>query len=259
MLLATQLERVFILKDNGQEIRLTDPEPKWSVESVINFYANTYPILTTAKVSAPQIKDDTIQYKFESVMGTKGYIPYFRQENSYLYWNYEMLTDWLDEDEEIDENHLNKKELQQAEILGDIMEQKISHRKNLVVFKKRLEQFKSKGDFDKECFQLSEKAFQVYTDYPEESVFRNLHFNNIPKQENGAEDECYDEETVISMGKYVFFFADDKGWVYQNLIDCVNNEFNEYAELQEPMIFKAFNGSDITKNNLDLKTVCWRF
>lgn len=72
MLLAIQLKRFFILKDKGQEIRLNDPEPKWSVESVMNFYANTYPILTTAKVSVPQINDDTIQYKFESVMGTKG-------------------------------------------------------------------------------------------------------------------------------------------------------------------------------------------
>ena len=72
MLLATHLERVFILKDNGQEINLPDPEPKWSVEAVMNFYVNTYPILTTAKVSAPQIKDNKVQYKFESVMGTKG-------------------------------------------------------------------------------------------------------------------------------------------------------------------------------------------
>ena len=72
MLLPTQLERVFILKDNGQEINLPDPEPKWSVEAVMNFYANTYPILTTSKVSASQIKDDKVQYKFESVMGTKG-------------------------------------------------------------------------------------------------------------------------------------------------------------------------------------------
>lgn len=72
MLLATQLERVFILKDKGQELRLTDPEPRWSVEAVLNFYANTYPILTTAKVSAPIIRDDRIKYKLESVMGTKG-------------------------------------------------------------------------------------------------------------------------------------------------------------------------------------------
>lgn len=72
MLLATHLERVFLLIDNSREIKLTDPEPKWSVEAVMSFYANTYPILTTAKISAPQIKDDTVQYKFESVVGTKG-------------------------------------------------------------------------------------------------------------------------------------------------------------------------------------------
>ena len=72
MLLATALERIFLFEDKGQQIKLTDPEPKWSVQAVMNFYSNNYPILTTAKISAPQIKDDTIQYRFESVMGTKG-------------------------------------------------------------------------------------------------------------------------------------------------------------------------------------------
>ncbi|HET7119129.1 MAG TPA: PRTRC system protein C [Hanamia sp.] len=72
MLIAKQLDRIFLLKENGTDIRLTDPEPSWSVESVMNFYANTYPILTTAKISAPRIEDDTVQYRFESVMGTKG-------------------------------------------------------------------------------------------------------------------------------------------------------------------------------------------
>lgn len=72
MLIAKQLDRVFLLKENGTDIRLTDPEPSWSVEAVMNFYANSYPILTTAKISAPRIEDDTVQYRFESVMGTKG-------------------------------------------------------------------------------------------------------------------------------------------------------------------------------------------
>ncbi|SDQ99897.1 Ubiquitin [Chryseobacterium soldanellicola] len=55
MLLATQLERVFILKDNEQEIRLNDPEPKWSVESVMNLrqyvpdFDNCKSIFTTNK------------------------------------------------------------------------------------------------------------------------------------------------------------------------------------------------------------------
>lgn len=72
MLVATQLERVFSLKDKGQQITLTDPNPQWSPQAVLNFYANTYPILTTAKISAPKIECDMVQYKFESVMGTKG-------------------------------------------------------------------------------------------------------------------------------------------------------------------------------------------
>ncbi|MBN8833643.1 MAG: PRTRC system protein C [Niastella sp. SCN 39-18] len=72
MLIAKQLDRVFLLTENGTDLRLTDPEPSWSVEAVMNFYSNTYPILTTAKISAPRIEEDTVQYRFESVMGTKG-------------------------------------------------------------------------------------------------------------------------------------------------------------------------------------------
>lgn len=72
MLLALELARVFILMDKGLKIVLDDPEPRWSVDAVLNFYANTYPILTTSKVSAPVIRDDTVEYVFESVMGTKG-------------------------------------------------------------------------------------------------------------------------------------------------------------------------------------------
>lgn len=71
-MLVTQLERVFIFKENKQQIKLTDPNPKWSPQAVMNFYANTYPILTTAKVSSPKINADKVQYHFESVMGTKG-------------------------------------------------------------------------------------------------------------------------------------------------------------------------------------------
>lgn len=43
MLLATELERVFIIVDKGQEIKLSDPEPKWSVEAVMNFTPTPIP------------------------------------------------------------------------------------------------------------------------------------------------------------------------------------------------------------------------
>jgi PRTRC genetic system protein C len=39
---------------------------------VMNFYSGTYPILTNARLTGPEIKKDEIQYRFESTMGTKG-------------------------------------------------------------------------------------------------------------------------------------------------------------------------------------------
>jgi PRTRC genetic system protein C len=72
MLIATSLERAFYFNDNGQDIKLSDPDNKLSPEVVLNFYANTYPILTTSKIEGPEIKDDEVQYRFVTTIGTKG-------------------------------------------------------------------------------------------------------------------------------------------------------------------------------------------
>jgi PRTRC genetic system protein C len=72
MLYTTQLERIFVFVDGDKETNLSDPDSTWSPKNVLNFYAPTYPILTTATIEGPEIKDDKIYYKFESVIGTKG-------------------------------------------------------------------------------------------------------------------------------------------------------------------------------------------
>lgn len=72
MIKATLLERVFEYKEKDIQLLLTDPNPDWNPETVMNFYANTYPMLTTAKIGAPEIREDKIFFKMESVLGTKG-------------------------------------------------------------------------------------------------------------------------------------------------------------------------------------------
>ena len=72
MLVTTSLVRSFSFKDKEQEIKLADPSSSFSPEAVLNFYAQTYPILVTAKIEGPEIKDDAIQYQFVSTIGTKG-------------------------------------------------------------------------------------------------------------------------------------------------------------------------------------------
>lgn len=72
MLTTTTLPRIFLMKEQEQERRLNDPGIELSPGAVLNFYANTFPILTTAKIIGPEFKNDEIVYKFETVMGTKG-------------------------------------------------------------------------------------------------------------------------------------------------------------------------------------------
>jgi len=72
MLLKEILPRVFVHKENGQEIRLSDPNPDFSPEAVCNHYSALYAILTTAKITGPEIKKDAIEYQFVSTLGTKG-------------------------------------------------------------------------------------------------------------------------------------------------------------------------------------------
>ncbi len=174
-------------------------------------------------------------------------IPYYRQENSYLYWLYEMHKDWIEDDYETEETDTYKNELNKAEQIGDNIEQKLYNRINLTVFEQRLSRFKSRNTFDNECWQIASNAFALYTEYPTASIFRNA---PIPEQDPYNDD--YENE-AIGMEKYISFTADTKGWLYENLTDSINNEFNECGTMEEPTIHKTFDGSEITATNLDFE------
>ena len=91
-------------------------------------------------------------------------IQYYRQEESYLYWLYEMMNDWVEQDEETEETESYKSELRNAEYIGDRIEQKLFNRTNLKVFEQRLNRFKSVDMFDKECWQVACNAFALCTE-----------------------------------------------------------------------------------------------
>lgn len=172
-------------------------------------------------------------------------IPYYRQENSFLYWQYEMLKEWVLSDEYTDETSAYLSELEQAEWIGDRMEQKIFHRANLTFFKQRLTHFESRDALDLDCFKLAQEAFDLYGKYPHETIFRNA-------RPNGEAEED-DMENLIIMDKYVSFCADGKSWLNENLEQCVNTDLQEYRQMEEPIIIKHFDGSDITSQNLDFE------
>src|SRR5690554_823096 len=174
-------------------------------------------------------------------------IPYYRQEDSYLYWIYEMHNDWIEDDCETEENEMQKSELRKAEQIGDKIEQKLFNRINLKVFEQRLKGYKSRNNFDHECWQLACDTFALYKEYPNESIFRNTPFSNQDPYEDDYENQS------IGMEKYISFCAESKGWLYESVTDCINNEFNEYGKIDEPIICKTFDGSELNQTNLDFE------
>ena len=173
-------------------------------------------------------------------------IQYYRQEESYLYWLYEMMNDWVEQDEETEETESYKSELRNAEYIGDRIEQKLFNRTNLKVFEQRLNRFKSVDMFDKECWQVACNAFALCTEYPNTTIFSNA---TLPEKDPYDDDE----NEVIGMEKYISFIADTRGWLYESLSDTINNEFNEYGAMEEPTISKRFDGSEIPTANLDFE------
>jgi hypothetical protein len=173
-------------------------------------------------------------------------VPYYRQQGSYLYWLYEMHRDWTEQDEDREDNERYVREFDKAELIGDCMGQKIFSPMNLTFFEKRLNTFESRNVFDRECLDVAQKAFALYSDYPNESIFRNA---PIP---DGDEEET--ESEGIGMEKYISFISDTKGWLYESIEESINNEFNEYGAMDEPTILKCFEGSELTENSLDFES-----
>lgn len=233
-----------------EEIRLIEEKGKtyFTSEERYNTGAILYyiPIVPLYRLSKNPKRKQAVQL-LQSVYSYLYHIakvPYYRKQDSYLFWMYEMVTEWITSDDENDETLFYLSEIKQAEQIGDFMEQKIFSHQNLSRFKKRLESFKSKDTFGNDCYLLVSKIFELYMQYPNESIYRN-------SRPNGEADE-YERDT-ISMDKYVSFCAEAKGLLFQTLFETINTEFQEYTAMEEPIILKKFDGSNIANSNLDFE------
>ena len=236
---------------NWEEIRLMEEkgktyfisEERYSTGSTL-YYIPILPLYQLSKnpkrKHAVQLLQSVCSYLYHVAE-----IPFYRQKESYLFWMYEMVSEWLTSDDENEETSIYLSEIKQAEQIGDFMEQKIYNQHNLSWFKNHLKNCKAKDQFDNDCFTLASKIFSLYEQYPNDRIFRNAQFK--------AETEEFDSDGIISMDKYVSFCSEAKGMMFQTLFETVNSEFNECTVMAEPIIIKKFDGSNTTDKNLDFE------
>jgi hypothetical protein len=183
-------------------------------------------------------------YKYASV-------PYYRNP-SYLETEYEMLKDWLEQDDNFDEENkrvVYQSQFNEAEYFGDIMRKRIAHPYAMDTFPHRVENFRPKNEFERDCLRIAEKTLNLYHAYPMASIY-----NNVPDPFLNEEDDDYDYyESPIRIDEYISFVAEIKGKVYDSLYDMINTEFQERSEMLEPEIITLYNGENKSVRTLDFE------
>lgn len=182
-------------------------------------------------------------------------VPHYRDEDSYLYWQYDMIGQWVEDDPEgWEQEHYwqNRSQLHTAAHIGEVMQRRLHNRVNLDRLAERTAQFMPLDSFGSSCLDLAGDALQLWNDYPEAHLWRYADQSVLP------DPESYDESDCITMDKYIGFCADTEGWLYNTLSECVNNEFNECTSIQEPVLHRTFDGREQAADSLEFECRLFR-
>lgn len=176
-------------------------------------------------------------------------VPYFRDEDSYLYEQYEMIDQWLWDcagDYEANDYISYREQIAGAVYTGDIMHRKIYNAGNLHFFAQRVESFIPANELEQEGFAVAREAYNLMMKYSGSSIYQ--HASEI----NAGEPD--DEDYIIPIWKYISFIATDKGWLYDQLSETINSDFQECAGVQQPSVTRVFDGTAVNMNdNLDFE------
>lgn len=173
-------------------------------------------------------------------------------EDSFLYWQYEMVSEWVTgdpDDWEKKDYYDYVSQLRAALNYGETMLRRLSNTVHLDHFGEWLADFKSNDPFDTECHRISQKFYILWQDYPETSIYHHADTGCLPD----FEDDGYDDYECITMEKYIGFVAGTDGWLYENVQQSVNAYFNESVSKQEPVLKRCFDGQPQDTDTLDFE------
>lgn len=163
-------------------------------------------------------------------------IPYYRENNSYLFYQYECMEEWLIDDlesYETKEGNSEISEFNEATYYGDVMLRKIYNPYHLNCFEQRIENYKPINSFQIDCLSVAKKALALLLEYPDYTIFHNT-----------SNREFEYDDGVIKAEQYISFIADSEGQLYDNIARVVNDEFNEYSEMEEPTLLQMYDSEN---------------
>jgi hypothetical protein len=163
-------------------------------------------------------------------------ITYYRDEDTYMYYNYEALEDWISDDwcdGEEDDYAQEKADLENAKTQGDFVQAKMMETGFRQSLNSLIANFRAVTEYEKDCLKIAQTCLQLGKDFPNANLFQHAGLQDY-------EVDDYDDN-YVSMHEYISFV----GSIYDNLSErlksMVNDDFNERARYQEPEVITFFN------------------
>jgi len=169
-------------------------------------------------------------------------ISYYREEDTYMYYNYEILNDWIEDDQgdmEEGDYERQKHALDKAKKYGDFILEKMMANGFRQSLDSLIANFQAVTEFEKTSLEIAVNTWKLWQTNPETHLYK--HGNNPCNGEEMNEDDYYNDDNFVGLNEYIGFIGSTNDVMSDTLFNIVNNDFNERPAFQEPQINTFFN------------------
>lgn len=159
-------------------------------------------------------------------------VPFFTENGSYVGSQYQMIEDWVNDDEQEEEERQKQlDELYTLHNAGLKLYEQIRDPHYLEQFADVVANFRPVDNWEEEWQAIGTEFLQLYRQYPQRSVFDNIHSDLLYPE----------DEDRISADQYISFYWSGEGYLAETLFDTVNCNFQEIPYMDEPMHLQIFD------------------
>lgn len=170
----------------------------------------------------------------------------YRDDESYLDNIYDILYDDVcfrieDYEDDKEKNIDVLKELNNSKIYGDIVLKKISNRKNLEFFEKRILLFNPKNEREQKCRDFAIQVYELYKKYPNA---------NLAQYQDLSDDVDNDDvDSLLRLYKYFGFVATSNDNLSDFVDEMLNIDYGNYYAMEEPTLIREFEENPTHQRN----------
>lgn len=159
---------------------------------------------------------------------------YYRDEDTYLHYHYEILEEWVAEDDDAEAKEIRQQCLDNGKIKGDFIQEKIMNKALLKSMEQLIFSFQPATVYQQEALNIARKTLAVWRSFPGMNIYQNLSVET-------EDEEDYGYNSTIRMDEYAGFISSNSDALSDDLFQMVENDFNERVNLQQPEIITAFD------------------